>query len=356
VLSPFDDFPIHANGNPVAHVLTGDPNHYDRYFFNGHSSDATLYFAAAMGHYPVRGVIDGAFSILVDGVQHSIFASGVMPLDRRTDVGPLHIEVIDPMRTIRFVVTENEHGISAYLTWRAGTVAVEEPRSTSSTPFGVPATDFTRLTQWGTWEGAIIVDEHVYSINPTDVTGTRDRSWGIKPQGKQLETNWPRQHGQALWLWAPLHFPSTAVHVMFLELPDGSRRQEAAMFVDPLSPDTVPWSADGIRHGSGLRYALQKNACASDVLSADFLLVDDAGRERRIELETVQTYRMRGVGYRHPYWLHGSNHGELETARESVPLAELDGNDPMTRHAQSVVIATLDGERGIGVLEHLLPY
>ncbi|HVM39755.1 MAG TPA: hypothetical protein VM618_03115, partial [Acidimicrobiia bacterium] len=67
MLTPFDDYPIHQTPLPVAHPVGGDPNHYDRYFFNGYTGD--LYFAVAMGLYPNRGVIDAAFSVVHDGIQ-----------------------------------------------------------------------------------------------------------------------------------------------------------------------------------------------------------------------------------------------------------------------------------------------
>jgi hypothetical protein len=51
LLSPFDDFPIHPSADPIAHPATGDINHYDRYWFNGHQRDGQFYFGAAMGHY-----------------------------------------------------------------------------------------------------------------------------------------------------------------------------------------------------------------------------------------------------------------------------------------------------------------
>ncbi|MEY2523674.1 MAG: hypothetical protein QOJ66_2239, partial [Ilumatobacteraceae bacterium] len=143
LLSPFDDFPIHPSADPIAHPATGDINHYDRYWFNGHQSDGAFYFGAAMGHYPVRGVIDAAFSIVRDGVEHSIFASGAMPADRSTTIGPIRIDVVDPMRTIRYVVEPNEHGITCDLLFRATTVAVEEPRQQRRTPEGILLTDHT---------------------------------------------------------------------------------------------------------------------------------------------------------------------------------------------------------------------
>jgi len=83
------------------------------------------------------------------------------------------------------VVEPNEHGIACDLTFRATTAAVEEPRQRRLTPTGILVTDHTRLTQWGTWEGAITVDGEELRIDPSDVLGTRDRSWGVRPVGEQ---------------------------------------------------------------------------------------------------------------------------------------------------------------------------
>ena len=154
MLTPFDDYPIHQTPAPIAQPFSGDPNHYDRYWFNGFSRDGGFFLGAAMGHYPNRGVVDGAFSVVHDGVQHSLFASGRMPHDRATTVGPLRIEVVEPLRTLRYVVAENDHGLTADVTFRARTQAVEEPRQQLARD-GVPVMDYTRLTQWGTWEGTV---------------------------------------------------------------------------------------------------------------------------------------------------------------------------------------------------------
>ena len=48
MLTSFDDYPIHAGSAPVNETGSSDPNHYDRYFFNGYRSDASLYFAVAL--------------------------------------------------------------------------------------------------------------------------------------------------------------------------------------------------------------------------------------------------------------------------------------------------------------------
>ena len=62
MLLPEDDFPVHQTAAPLAVAMNGHPNAYDRFFFNGLSED--FYFAIALGLYPNRGVIDGAFSVV----------------------------------------------------------------------------------------------------------------------------------------------------------------------------------------------------------------------------------------------------------------------------------------------------
>ena len=83
MLTPFDDYPIHQTPAPMAQPVSADPNHYDRYWFNGYDRDGAFFLGGAMGHYPNRGVIDAAFSVVHEGVEHSVFASGAMPVVRR---------------------------------------------------------------------------------------------------------------------------------------------------------------------------------------------------------------------------------------------------------------------------------
>lgn len=351
MLSPFDDYPIHPSADPIAHPATGDPNHYDRYWFNGHQRDGDFYFGATMGHYPVRGVVDAAFSVVRDGVEHSVFASGRMPLDRSTVVGPIRIEVLEPIRTVRYVVEGNEHGIECDLTFRATTVAVEEPRQRTMSPEGILTMDHTRLTQWGRWEGTVAVDGDELRVDPAAVPGTRDRSWGVRGVGQPVPTNWERRRPQAFWLWAPLHFGDRFTHLALHEHPDGSRWLETSLVLDPLPADALPWSTAGVRECHDLRYALDWEPGRREIRSAEFRFTDPAEGEVVIELEKRFTFRMRGIGYGHPHWAHGTSHGELETGRESIVLDDFDPLDWSSLHIQNLVIARMGDRVGVGVLE-----
>ena len=356
MLTPWDDFPIHPGAEPIVHPSTGDPNHYDRYWFNGHAKDGSFYLGAAMGHYPARGVVDAAFALVKDGVEHSVFASGLMPLDRATKVGPIRIEVIEPMRTIRYVVEANDLGWEVDLTFRAKTIAVEEPRQVRYTPEGVFIMDHTRLTQWGAWEGTISIDGDELQVDPSLVPGTRDRSWGMRPVGKQVETNRERGVPHVFWMWAPLHFDDLCTHFAMHEYANGHRWLETAQLVPLLEPGQETWGHDPTTELGNLRYEFEYRPGTRDASKAVLLAANlETGDEFRMELETLYTFRMRGIGYTHPHWGHGSNHGVLETGRESIKLDEFDTKDPSCLHIQNVVKARLidsSGTRdGIGVLE-----
>ncbi len=85
-----------------------------------------------------------------------------------------------------------------------------------------------------------------------------------------------------------------------------------------------------------------------------FHLVDPDGQKHQIDLETLYTFRMRGIGYTHPEFGHGSIHGELEIGHEAIKLDDFPDADPTTWHMQNVVVARMEGRTGIGVLEQAL--
>jgi hypothetical protein len=354
MLTPFDDFPIHPSADPIAHPATADPNHYDRYWFNGAAKDGSFFIGGAMGHYPVRGVIDAAFSVVRDGVEYSLFTSGIMPLDRRTAVGPLAVEVIEPMRTIRLTADRSAKGLGCDLIFRARTVAIEEPRQRIVAPDGVLVMDHTRLTQWGTWEGTIWIDDEVIEVDPATTVATRDRSWGVRPVGQQLVTQRPGRVPQVFWHWLPLHFDDFCTHMALHEHKSGERWLEAAMTLPLLGENEPACGHDPATHLTGLTYDIEWEPGRREMRSAVFTANRPDGSEVKIELEKLYTFRMRGIGYTHPHWSHGSNHGELEIGREDIRLEDFDPLDISSIHLQNIVRARLDGQVGYGVLEQFV--
>ena len=243
MLTPFDDYPIHQTPLPVAHPASGDPNHYDRFWFNGYTED--FYFAAGMAVYPNRGIIDGAFAVVHDGVQRSVFASGRIPQDRsQTRIGPLTIDVVEPLRVTRVRADAADLGIDADVTFTARTVALEEPRQTI-TAGTKSVMDSTRLTQWGTWSGRIVAGGAEIPIDR--VYGTKDRSWGVRPVGEPTPSAPETTLPQIFFLWAPINWSDCCTHFLCFERANGDRFVGSQAVLQIVGEQDPTWGLDATR-------------------------------------------------------------------------------------------------------------
>ncbi len=345
VLIPADDLPLHQTSLGLAHTASGDANHYDRYFFNGYTSDGSLYFGAAMGLYPNRQVIDAAFSVVRNGEQINVHASGRCPLDRSTAVGPITVRIDEPLQTLTVIVAPGDHDIAAEVTFRARTAPVEEPRFTLQRE-GRGAFDYTRLTQWGAWEGWIEVDGERIEVRPTEVLGSRDRSWGTRPVGERTGAGAPAPAPQFFWLWAPVNFERFCTHFDVNEWADGSRWHESA-FVVPVGDGTPEPMRTANWRGEWEVGTRRMRWCEID-------LVPWHGEATTVRLDAIINFQMLGLGYLHPTRGHGVWQGESSVLAERFALPVADPCLPHHVHVQTLCRATYDGHEGIGILEQLV--
>lgn len=347
VLTPFDDYLVHQTPQPVAHPASSDPNVYDRYFFNGYAPNAELFFAAALGLYPNRQVMDAAFSVVRDGHQHSVHASRRAPTDRRdTSVRPLRVEVVEPLRTLRLIVEPTDNGLAADLTFTARSAPIEEPRYVSVN--GTRTTmDVTRLTQFGTWNGTIEFAGQEGEVRA--VLGTRDRSWGIRPVGERTGGGAPGPLPQFFWLWAPLQFEHHCIHLDVNEDASGDRWHAFAARVEAGEGEaTEPVKFASVDHEIVWRKGTRRAE------SAKFFLASNDGQALELELTPQLDFQMLGLGYLHPEWGHGMWKGEHAVHHEEWDLASVDPLDPRFLHVQQLCRVTANGEAGVGILEQLV--
>ncbi|WP_028936131.1 hypothetical protein [Pseudonocardia spinosispora] len=357
MLIPFDDYPVHQTSEPLAHAGQGHPDQYDRFWFNGYTDD--FYFAVALGLYPNRGVIDAGFSVVHDGVQRSVFASGRIPLDRtETRIGPITVRIVEPMRINQVLVDAPEHGLRAELTCRARTAAYEEAR-TARNAGTRRAWDATRATQMIGWTGELSSGGASIDLADRTVFGTKDRSWGIRPVGVAPQRAPEPGADQLFFLWSPLNFDDVCLHYMVHEDATGTPWAETAAMLPVLGEgDPVFGPDDGVRQLPGLRHEVRWAPGLRRAESATLVLPDGSGLDPRVELEPLFAFRMKGVGYFHPEWAHGTWRDELVVGGEEATTRELDVLRPDTAHLQQVVRATWGDRTGLGVLEQLVfgPY
>ncbi len=350
ILTKADDFPIHQTPDPIA-VSGTDRNFYDRYFFNGYTQDGSLFFACAMGVYPHLNIIDASFSVVADGVQTNLRASRVLNMERMDlQVGPITVEVVEPLSQLRLRIEAADRGIEADLLFQKRADAIKEPRFTYRN--GPRAfMDYTRLTQNGSYTGSLSLNGQTFDINAMQLRGTRDRSWGIRPVGMpDPQPQVPPALPQFYWLWSPINFDDC---LMFFHANDDAEGR--------------PWNRKAVVHelsqpGPTIGDAVATLDFASGSRHAKGATIETKGFEGgdySLELTPHWHFYMHGIGYGHPEWGHGRYHGDLEVAHDSFALTDIDESDMSNNHIQAFCSAVLTGpdgkqRQGAGILEQLI--
>ncbi|MGE5595720.1 MAG: hypothetical protein ACM3S1_06740 [Hyphomicrobiales bacterium] len=340
MLTAADDFLIHQTPYTIDTVATTDRNFYDRYFFNGYSRDGEVYFAVAMGAYPNLGIIDAAFSTVYQRKQKAVRASRRIGPDRMDSrVGPIRVEVIEPLKKLRVTVAENPYGLRADLVFEARSLPNEEPHFNRR---GLMTMDYTRMTQHGTWSGTLTIDGRTFDLSQGTWWGSRDHSWGIRNVGgRDPRGAPPRELPQFFWNWAPLNFDDLCTLYTVSENTDGSRWHQSGVILTPYPNATEQECAvdHQLTFAKGTRW----------ISGARVTLTPASGDPLEIEFEPLYHFLMKGIGYGDPKWGHGMWVGEDEVDGVEYNLAS---EDPMQNlHVQTVSRVKAGGREGIGIFE-----
>lgn len=359
-LSPFDEYAIHQTSEPLLLPATSDRNAYDRNWFGGFVPDGSIYFGFTIGVYPNRGVIDSGFSIrTADGIQHCIFASDRDAGVRSSlSVGPITMEIVEPMRRVRVTIADNDTGVHGELTFTSHTAAVEEPRQIMRS--GVRrTTDATRFNQYGRWDGVIHVPGETIVIDGDACLGVKDRSWGIRRLGER-EAPGPIAPNFPLFLWSELFWEGEVSHAILFDDAEGASlvRHGAALprYEDPAD---IPGVEDpAARDLEVLAHRIRYEPGTRWISEAEIDLREPDGTVRTLVHRPLLRFQQRGLGYGHPGWPHGAWSGAPRLEYERIDTLALDPTLTENFHVQQLVTVD-DGQRtGLGLLEHFIlgPY
>jgi hypothetical protein len=349
MLTKGDEYPIHQTPEPIAFSGT-DRNFYDRYFFCAYNPDGSGYCAASFGVYPHLNIADAHFSLVRDGVQHCLHASRILAFERmELSVGPIRIEVIEPLMKVRLVV-ENHDGIAADLIFESRSEPIQEPRFTRRNGARL-FMDLTRFTVNARVTGWVEVDgkREVYAAG----LGTRDRSWGIRQIGApDAQPVVPAVLPQFYWLWAPTNFPNLSLFAHVNEDEVGRPwNRRASLMMDGAAQD-------GALHLHQDKFTIQWQPGVRHARSARLDVRDPSGREHVVTWQPLDLFMMKGIGYGHPEWTHGGYKGELAIEREDFRPADLDQLLLPHLHIQHIAKARHEGggvaSDGIGIVEQLV--
>lgn len=357
MLSKFDDYPIHQTAEPVFHTASSDRFQYDRFWYNGHDRDGEFYFGVGLCRYPNLGVLDGSLSLAIGGRQYAFHASRRAPHEP-TDlsIGPMELQILEPMGRHRLVIGDNETGITCDLTFTPRTACLEEGRQTLRNERHI-VMDATRLDQFGFWSGWIRYDGKELAVDGRNTFGIKDRSWGIRPVGDAYTGGAPLSEFQALHFnWAPIHWEDQCSLAGWFEDASGHQWHTDQGFL-PHYPnlEDIPGTVDPaatVWQGR-VNHKIDMIPGTRQAKSAVVTMNDRSGESMEISLEPVLLHRMKGLGYQHPEWGHGKWHGELRIDGESWTDADLDPLALENIHIQQIVIARCGDKVGHGVLEQM---
>jgi hypothetical protein len=182
-LSPADDFMIHQTPDPIRIVSSSDHRAYERYWTVCHDDRGEVLVATGGSFYPNLDLAEAYAIVNVRGQHRSVRAFRRLGADRMNmHLGPIKPTVIEGLRRWRYVLDDNEWGITYDLEFADTTRQVyREPGGSMlrGHPRGRRSDVTTGFEGFGVVSGSVTMAGETIDVTPATCTGTRDRHWGI---------------------------------------------------------------------------------------------------------------------------------------------------------------------------------
>src|SRR6478736_110442 len=217
-----DEYPYHQITATFAGVGGTDPAWNDGHYLCLSDMAGEVALASSLRLYQNNDVMDGFVCVRHAGKQHNIRVSRRLRPDMGTlAVGPLRLEIVEPLQSVRLVLEDNEHDISLDVTCRNSVLPYEAPAEVTR---GDGRLISERITYevTGKCDGWVQVGGDRVRLNPAIDSFIRNHSWGY-----QAGRGGPRLYA-APTVGAKRRLPGVRQWVLF-DLPDHS----GFYFVDP---------------------------------------------------------------------------------------------------------------------------
>ena len=355
-INPFDDFLVHQNATPIDIPASSDRHFNDGYWF-GFYTDGHYAFQGMRVH-PNNNVIDGYAGMVVGGEQRAVrFSRALRPCANELSVGPLRIEVLEPLKTHCITLAPNDTGLewevymNAYGLW-------PEARHLQDR-HGVVLNDVLRYTGVCQPSGWASIDGGRVSLDAW--YGARDHSWGIRSTmgprtalGSVLdEARDPR----AIRIWIPFRCGEEFGFLHTHEDAEGN----------VLDFEGQIHKRDRVTVLAAIRHAFRYHPGSRRLAGGEYTLIDVGGGEHEYRFEvTCEGVHPQAFGYNQG-WSDGGNPGNWrgpevqESSRFDVsdprtsPFAEhLPRNRWLGATEFSARLEGPDGTAGMAMVEHAI--
>jgi hypothetical protein len=292
MLTKADEYPYHQTAQTFASVASADQAWNDGHYVCLCDMDGNIGLVSNVRLYQNNDVLDGFVCIRHEGRQHNIRLSRRLRPDMDTlAVGPLRLEILEPMRTVRLVLEENDYGMKCDLVCRSTALPYEDPMHVTQVDHRPPQ---ERLTYElvGTCEGSITVAGTRFEVTPEKWFLFRNHSWGAMGMRGGPRAHWaparnPTPPMVGLRNWVLYRMPNEAGFYQLFEDPSGKR----------LSSDGAMLHEDRIVPVTKIEHDLQFYEDTIRLKSGTFSLTDAEGQRRTYEIEDLGWVYCQGGGY-----------------------------------------------------------
>ncbi len=216
-LTQADEWPRHQVARTFDTVASDSPHWSDGYYFTASDERGELSLYTAVRLYANNDVMDGYACLRTGGRQHNLrWSRRLRPAIDDLTVGPLRLEVLEPLARLRTTCAPNPYGITFDLTW----TGLHEPYLegyVERSAGGRLTAQRCNYDQCCDVAGSITVDGRVFEVTAPDWVGVRDHSWGLgRTGGPRSPSAAPQPPGAgqsrfAIRQWAMVRLPERVV-------------------------------------------------------------------------------------------------------------------------------------------------
>ena len=357
VLTPYDEFPVHATAYPMSYIPASDYSWDDGYYFGVYDIESGIFLINGMRIAPNSNMIGGHTGININGVQRTLRLSRIWRDDFSVAIGPLRYEFIEPLRSIRMVLEPNESGMSYDIVWK-GLAPAHLSMHHRAVRNGRYTTDQSRYNQVGTATGWLEIDGKRHELSEEKPWGAvRDRSWGLyesRPPlsgaAKYLPPAPPPPVARAMRFSCFLESETFSSYFHFHEGPEGENIVLNDAFGTPFEGwINYGWDGPVVKLVSAT-HKLQWRQGTRSMTGGTLTLTDEEGGEWQLALEVpLMPYVIGQVGYHIGAWTDG---GTIHTYHGKSPALEWDEADFSTQPCNHTFPGTGETRKVFGV-EHL---
>lgn len=251
-LTRLDEWPRHQTGATFDVVADESPHWSDGYYFTLGDAAGEVAFFMGFRLYPNNDVLDCFTCVSLGGRQHNMrYSRRLRPSIDDLVCGPMSVEIIEGLRTLRTSATANGRGISFDILWEGFAPPYNENYILQFSG-GRKISERSNYDQCSLVSGTLEVAGRRFDIDHQDWVGVRDHSWGVGSVGGPKHpdaaplTDPPPPFG--LRQWCLFKFDDRAIFYQFHSSAAGELTKFESRVMYPYGDDREPWSYTGITH------------------------------------------------------------------------------------------------------------